>query len=63
MTGPTPTCAVCGREVTDDWFNPPTFSLGPDGRPVLSKPIRHDPDTGAICWCRDDATGAALEAQ
>jgi hypothetical protein len=41
-------------------MDPPTFSLQEVGpgvvRPVLSKPIRVDPESGAVCWCapRDD---------
>ena len=58
------TCGVCGRQLTEDaLFNPPTFTnvqvgTTPDGkpmvRPVLNKPIRMDPETGAVCWCPND---------
>jgi len=52
----TPVCGVCGSPVTDDSFEPPTFSMVEVGagvmRPVPSKPIRMDPETGAVCWCQ-----------
>lgn len=60
----TPTCGVCGSPLTPDWMDPPTFTLQPVPdhpatftlhpgavRPVLNKPIRMDPETGAVCWC------------
>lgn len=55
-----PTCGVCGREITEDFFEPPTFVLQREPgtnrvRPVLPAPIRMDPETGAICWCPDTA--------
>ena len=50
-------CSVCGRELTEDFLHPPTWSLDPSGRPVLNKPIRMDPETGAACWCPVDAEG------
>jgi len=56
-----PTCGVCGRVLTDEAMrNPPTWRLEPVPganavRPVLNKPIRMDPETGAVCWCRDEA--------
>lgn len=53
------TCGVCGRlSRMDD--PPPTFTEAQVGttsdgkpivRPVLSRPVRMDPDTGAVCWC------------
>lgn len=52
-----PTCGVCAQPLTSDWMDQPTFSFvevpGRPGavRPVLNKPIRMDPDTGAVCWC------------
>lgn len=58
---PTPTCAVCGS-VFDPADPPPTFGLRPDPnrpgvvRPVLNKPIRMDPETGAVCWCPPTST-------
>lgn len=55
------TCGVCGRQLDDDAiFDSPTVSnvqIGttPDGKPIvrpqLSKPLRMDPETGAVCWC------------
>lgn len=48
------TCGVCGAPLTADAMEPPTFRLVEEGgvtRPVLSKPIRMDPETGAVCWC------------
>lgn len=45
-----PTCGVCGAPF-DANDPPPTWSLDPSGRPVLNKPIRMDPETGAMCWC------------
>lgn len=52
-------CGVCGQDrPLDD--PPPTLTevrvgTTDDGkamvRPTLSKPIRTDPETGAICWC------------
>lgn len=55
-----PTCGVCGRPVDVADLAPPTVSMVevPDHsglvvRPVLSKPIRMDPETGAVCWCRE----------
>lgn len=55
------TCGVCGTPLTDDFFEPPTYRLEPDEhgrmRPVLSKPIRMDPETGAVCWCDTTTTG------
>lgn len=51
-------CGVCGSDMTPaDFLEPPTFRNEPDPdnpsvvRPVLSKPIRMDPETGAVCWC------------
>jgi hypothetical protein len=51
------TCGVCGSEITlSDLSDPPTFRYEPDPanpklvRPVLNKPIRMDPETGAVCW-------------
>lgn len=56
-----PTCGTCGQE-TDPTDPPPTWSLDPaTGRPVLSKPIRMDPETGAICWC-PPKEAAAIDA-
>ena len=54
MTGPI--CGVCGHESSiDDFFKPPTVSTDPvTGRLGPSKPIRMDPKTGAVCWCRTD---------
>lgn len=60
------TCGVCGqqRPINDP---PPTFAnikVGttsegkPILRPVLDKPIRMDPETGAICWCPERRIGA-----
>lgn len=49
-----PTCGVCGAKFDAD-DPPPTWSLGPDGRPKLSKPVRMDPETGAMCWCTKEA--------
>lgn len=50
-----PMCGVCGAPLTADWMDPPTFSLQEVApgvvRPVLSKPIRMDPESGAVCWC------------
>lgn len=51
-----PICGVCGRE-SDDLHDPPTFTYVEDERgrlkPVLNKPIRMDPETGAVCWCSE----------
>jgi hypothetical protein len=53
----TPACGVCGAPLTADWWEPPTWSFVdvPDRpgvvRPVLDKPIRVDPESGAVCWC------------
>lgn len=50
-------CGVCGAPIGDDFWDPPTFTNEPVPgrpgmvRPVLSKPIRLDPETGAMCWC------------
>lgn len=50
-------CGVCGRPLTPDWLDPPTWTLEAVAdkpgtmRPVLNKPIRVDPETGAVCWC------------
>jgi hypothetical protein len=55
-------CGVCGNDVTlSDLGDPPAFRYEPDPgnprimRPVLSKPIRVDPETGAVCWCGPSA--------
>lgn len=54
MTG---TCGVCGRPLTPEALEPPTWRNEPVPgrpgvvRPVLSKPLRMDPETGAVCWC------------
>ncbi len=64
MTGNIGTCGVCGRELTADALTPPTVRLEPVPgrpgvvRPVLSKAVRIDPDTGAVCWC--DRSGDAV---
>lgn len=58
MNEPTtePTCGVCGAPF-DAADPPPVFTLravpGKPGvvRPVLDKPIRMDPASGAVCWC------------
>lgn len=46
-------CAVCGQPIGS--LEPPTYRLVEvePGKvaPVLSKPIRMDPQTGAVCWC------------
>lgn len=53
------TCGVCGQ-IRPDADPPPTFTevqIGTtsDGKPIvrprLNKPVRMDPETGAICWC------------
>jgi hypothetical protein len=58
-------CGVCGSEIAEDFFEPPTFTneeVGPGVvRPVLSKPMRIDPETGAICWCA--APNAAVDPE
>lgn len=57
-----PRCGVCGAAVSADFFEPPTFSMQevpgrPAAmRPVLNKPIRIDPETGAMCWCPPQLT-------
>lgn len=57
-----PTCGVCGREV-DPNDPPPTFTdirIGTTGdgkrivQPTISKPIRMDPEMGAVCWCPEE---------
>jgi hypothetical protein len=51
-----PTCGVCGAPF-DASDPPPVVTLRPVPgkpgavRPVLDKPIRMDPATGAMCWC------------
>lgn len=60
MSDLTGTCGVCGqqRDIDDP---PPTLTnvvVGTDAdgrtivRPTLSTHIRHDPETGAVCWCQ-----------
>lgn len=58
------TCGVCGRALTiDELKDPPRvrnvrIGTTPDGKPIirpqLSKPLRMDPETGAVCWCPND---------
>lgn len=49
-----PTCGVCGRALTSDFSEPPTWQLDENGRPKLNKKIRMDPETGAVCWCTEE---------